>query len=132
SLGTITGTPFVAAVNADQLTNTVTDGTPTGTLPSAFNNIAGAAMLTPGGGVVRMLENSSTFALRILPGLQQAAGLTQGDANLEMYLYVFEASIETADPSIFADIIANMSNSLELALVVLLDEAVIAKSADAV
>src|SRR5690554_6667063 len=87
SLGTITGTPFVAAVNADQLPATVSGAS--GTIPSSFNNIAGAAMLTPGGGVVRMLENSSTFALRILPGLQQAAGLAQGDANLETYFNVF-------------------------------------------
>src|SRR5690554_1684964 len=132
SLGTITGTPFVAAVNADQLTNTVTDGTPTGTLPSAFNNIAGAAMLTPGGGVVRMLENSSTFALRILPGLQQAAGLTQGDANLEMYFNVFQAAIDTADPINFADNIANLTTPLDLALVEVLDDAVIPNSADAI
>src|SRR5690554_4971449 len=132
SLGTITGTPFVAAVNADQLTNTVTDGTPTGTLPSAFNNIAGAAMLTPGGGVVRMLENSSTFALRILPGLQQAAGLTQGDANLETYFNVFQATIDTADPINFADNIANLTTPLDLALVEVLDDAVIPNSADAI
>src|SRR5690554_3325856 len=132
SLGTITGTPFVAAVNADQLPNTLTDGTPAGTLPSAFNNIAGAAMLTPGGGVVRMLENSSTFALRILPGLQQAAGLTQGDANLETYFNVFQAAIDTADPINFADNIANLANPLELALVEVIDDAVIPNSADAV
>src|SRR5690554_461618 len=132
SLGTITGTPFVAAVNADQLANTVSDGTAEGTLPSAFNNIAGAAMLTPGGGVVRMLENSSTFALRILPGLQQAAGLTQGDANLETYFNVFQATIDTADPINFADNIANLTNPLDLALVEVLDDAVIPNSADAI
>jgi len=132
SLGTITGTPFVAAVNADQLANTVSDGTAEGTLPSAFNNIAGAAMLTPGGGVVRMLENSSTFALRILPGLQQAAGLTQGDANLETYFNVFQATIDTADPINFADNIANLTTPLDLALVEVLDDAVIPNSADAI
>src|SRR5690554_3865968 len=130
SLGTITGTPFVAAVNADQLPATVSGAS--GTIPSSFNNIAGAAMLTPGGGVVRMLENSSTFALRILPGLQQAAGLAQGDANLETYFNVFQATIDTADPINFADNIANLTNPLDLALVEVLDDAVIPNSADAI
>src|SRR5690554_619093 len=130
SLGTITGTPFVAAVNADQLPATVSGAS--GTIPSSFNNIAGAAMLTPGGGVVRMLENSSTFALRILPGLQQAAGLAQGDANLETYFNVFQATIDTADPINFADNIANLTTPLDLALVEVLDDAVIPNSADAI
>ena len=130
SLGTITGTPFVAAVNADQLPATVSGAS--GTIPSSFNNIAGAAMLTPGGGVVRMLENSSTFALRILPGLQQAAGLAQGDANLETYFNVFQATIDTADPINFADNIANLTTPLNLALVEVLDDAVIPNSADAI
>src|SRR5690554_2568166 len=130
SLGTITGTPFVAAVNADQLPATVSGAS--GTIPSSFNNIAGAAMLTPGGGVVRMLENSSTFALRILPGLQQAAGLAQDDANLETYFNVFQATIDTADPINFADNIANLTTPLDLALVEVLDDAVIPNSADAI
>src|SRR5690554_3431425 len=130
SLGTITGTPFVAAVNADQLPATVSGAS--GTIPSSFNNIAGAAMLTPGGGVVRMLENSSTFALRILPGLQQAAGLAQGDANLETYFNVFQATIDTADPINFADNIANLTTPLDLALVEVLDDAVIPNSADSI
>ena len=98
SLGTITGTPFVASVNADQLATTITDGTPGGTVPSAFNDITAASMLTPGGGIVRLLENSPSFAPRILFGLQQAAGLEQGDANLETYLNVFQATVDTADP----------------------------------
>ncbi len=98
SLGTITGTPFVASVNADQLGVTITDGTGPGTVSSDFNDISAASLLTPGGGIVRLLENSPSFAPRILFGLQQAAGLEQGDANLETYFNVFQATVDTADP----------------------------------
>ncbi|MDG5498726.1 hypothetical protein [Marinobacter sp. BGYM27] len=95
SLGTITGTPFVASINANQTA---------GVNPAvASNDIAAASMLTPGGGVVRLLENSPSFAPRILLGLQQSAGLEQGDANLETYFNVFQATIDTADPINFVD-----------------------------
>ncbi|WP_323752683.1 hypothetical protein [Marinobacter sp.] len=130
SLGTITGAPFVAAVNADQIEDTITDGTPEGTLPSAFNNIAGAALLTPGGGVVRTLENSPTFAPRILPGLQAAAGLTQGDSSLETYFNIFQAAVDTADPINFADNLATLATPL--ALVEAPNDSVIPNSADAI
>lgn len=95
SLGTITGTPFVASINANQ-TVTVNPAV-------AGNDIAAASMLTPGGGIVRLLENSPTFAPRILLGLQQSAGLEQGDANLEAYFNVFQATVDTADPVNFVD-----------------------------
>ncbi|MDP4548660.1 MULTISPECIES: hypothetical protein [unclassified Marinobacter] len=130
SLGTITGAPFIAAVNGDQLGNTISDGTPAGTVPSAFNNIAGAALLTPGGGVVRTLENSQTFAPRILPGLQAAAGLTQGDSGLESYFNIFQAAIDTADPINFADNLADLATPL--ALVEAPNDTVIPNSADPV
>src|SRR5690554_277220 len=52
SLGTITGMPFMASVNEDSIGNTIfLDETGSAALPSGFNNIAGANMLTPGGGV---------------------------------------------------------------------------------
>ncbi|MBJ6138468.1 hypothetical protein [Marinobacter litoralis] len=99
SLGTITGMPFLSAVNEDQIADTIftaPDGS--SSLPSAFNNIQSASLLTPGGGVVRLLENSPSFAPRILFGLQQAAGLEQGDANLETFFNVFQAAIDSTDP----------------------------------
>lgn len=95
SLGTITGTPFVAAVNANQ-TSAVNPA-------ASANDVTAASMLTPGGGIVRLLENSPTFAPRILLGLQQSAGLAQGDANLETYFNVFQATVDTADPVNFVD-----------------------------
>ncbi|MGO1660101.1 MAG: hypothetical protein ACTHYN_16020 [Marinobacter sp.] len=95
SLGTITGAPFIASVNANQLQAPFAD-------PS-YNDIEAASMLTPGGGIVRMLENSPSFAPRILYGLQQSAGLDQGDADLESFLNIFQATIDSADPINFAD-----------------------------
>ena len=99
SLGTITGAPFVASVNENQLPVTVGGASP---IPSTFNDIAAASMLTPGGGIVRMLESSRSFAPRILLGLQ-GNGLNQGDANYELFLDVFQATIDTADPVNFND-----------------------------
>ncbi len=117
SLGTITGMPFVAAVNANQIADTIYTATDfSSTLPSGFNDIASASMLTPGGGIVRLLENSPSFAPSILFGLQQAAGLTQGDANLETYFNVLQAALDTADP-------INITDNLEaLGTPVLLSE----------
>ena len=104
SLGTITGMPFVASVNENQIGSTIfTAADGSSDIPATFNDIASASMLTPGGGIVRLLENSPAFAPRILLGLQQAAGLTQGDASLEAYLNVLQAAIDSADPINFVD-----------------------------
>ncbi|MFL1467475.1 hypothetical protein [Marinobacter sp. HN1S83] len=104
SLGTITGAPFVASVNENQLP-AILAGDPAAPVPSTYNDIAAVNMLTPGGGVVRLLENSRTFAPQILAGLGQS-GLSQGDANLESFLNVFQATIDTADPINFVDNLA--------------------------
>ncbi|WP_100641134.1 hypothetical protein [Marinobacter salexigens] len=101
SLGTITGTPFVASVNENQVSNIIF--TPNGPIPSSVNDVQSASLLTPGGGVVRLLENSPAFAPRILTGLQQAAGLKQGGAGLETFLNVFQAAYDTVDPVNFID-----------------------------
>ncbi|WP_273204925.1 hypothetical protein [Marinobacter subterrani] len=104
SLGTITGMPFVASANENQIGSTIFTAADGGTdLPSTFNDLISASMLTPGGGIVRLLENSPTFAPRILFGLQQAAGLTQGDAILETFFNVFQTAIDSADPINFVD-----------------------------
>ncbi|MBK1886686.1 hypothetical protein [Marinobacter sp. DY40_1A1] len=92
SLGTVNGTSFVSAVTdsgVDEL------------------KIAGAHLLTPASGIVRMLENSPSFAPKILGGLSQpaplGAGLMQGDANLETFFNVFQAALDSTDPINFAD-----------------------------
>ncbi len=82
SLGTINGTPFVAVAN----------DTPTGD-----DNITAANMLTPGGGIIRLIENSPSFAPSILSGLAAAAGLQQGDADLESFFNILQATVDTTD-----------------------------------
>lgn len=87
SLGTIVGAPFVAVANESSNPN---------------DDIVAAQLLTPGAGIVRLLENSPAFAPQILGGLQAAAGLEQGDANLETFFNVFQAALDSADPINFA------------------------------
>jgi len=88
SLGTIVGAPFVAVANSSAET---------------ADDIVAAQLLTPGAGIIRMLENSPAFAPSILGGLQAAAGLEQGDANLETFFNVFQAALDSVDPINFAD-----------------------------
>lgn len=128
SLGTITGTPFLASVNANQLPLTWYDGTSGNPIPSTFNDIKAASLLTPGGGITRLLENSPSFAPRILLGLQQAAGLKQGDANLETYFNIFQTAVDTADPINFVDNLSASSDKILLSEVV--GDTVIPNAAD--
>ncbi|SFM15779.1 hypothetical protein [Marinobacter zhejiangensis] len=95
SFGTLTGTPFLAAVNANQ--------TAALNPAEAANDVLAASLLTPGGGIAGMAQNSPAFAPNIYLGLQQAAGLAQGDANLETYFNVFQAALDTVDPINFVD-----------------------------
>lgn len=126
SLGTITGTPFVASVNENQVSNIMF--TPGGPIPSTINDIQAASLLTPGGGILRLLENSPSFAPSILFGLQQAAGLQQGSSSLETYLNVFQATFDTADPINFVDNLANQGTPTRLSHVV--GDTVIPNAAD--
>ncbi|PAV27423.1 hypothetical protein CF392_00470 [Tamilnaduibacter salinus] len=106
SLGTITGASYISSVNQNSLNIAAdTPGNPTGNpipLANADNDIAAASMLTPGGGVVRLLENSPTFAPQILLGLQQN-GIEQGSASFETFMNVFQHAIDSADPVNFTD-----------------------------
>ncbi|MDX1589826.1 MAG: hypothetical protein R3296_12885 [Oleiphilaceae bacterium] len=91
SLGTVNGAAFVAAATASG---------------RADLHISGAHLLTPVAGITRLLENSPSFAPAILGGLQQAAGLQQGDADLETFLNVNQATLDTVDPINFAEELA--------------------------
>ncbi|MGP4844334.1 hypothetical protein ACTXGQ_09405 [Marinobacter sp. 1Y8] len=134
SLGTITGLPFVASTNRNQIDDTIftaADGSTS--IPSNFNDIKATSLLTPGGGIVRLLENSPAFAPKILLGLQQS-GLSQGDANLETYFNVLQAALDTADPINFVDGYADTEiTSLDPATVLLSEvkgDSVIPNAAD--
>jgi len=111
SLGTVVGAPFVSAVNQNQI-----DFGP-GTAKTGDDLVA-ANLLTPGAGVVRMLENSPAFAPSILEGLMGAAGLTQGDEELETFFNTFQAAFDTVDPMNFADNLKAQATPLLLSTVV--------------
>lgn len=102
SLGTIVGAPFVAVANESS---------------NPADDIVAAQLLTPGAGIVRLLENSPAFAPSILGGLQAAAGLEQGDANLETFFNVFQAALDSADPINFASSLNNSSTPVLLSQV---------------
>src|SRR5690554_1148730 len=93
SLGAIIGTTFVAVNNDPDV--------------QAFNGnlpkIQGAILGNGGGGVVKLLENSPSIGgAKILPGLQAAAGLDQGSADIEKFFGVMQAMVDSADPINFA------------------------------
>src|SRR5690554_3765046 len=93
SLGAIIGTTFVAVNNDPDV--------------QAFNGnlpkIQGSILGNGGGGVVKLLENSPSIGgAKILPGLQAAAGLEQGSADIEKFFGVMQAMVDSADPINFA------------------------------
>ena len=104
SLGTQTGGTFAGAVKQG-----ASDAGGDAALPGL--KLAGVHLQTPVAGVVRLLENSPSFAPTILGGLQASAGLTQGDADLETFLNVNQHALDSADPINFASELAN-SNTL--------------------
>ncbi|TDT43040.1 virulence factor lipase-like protein [Halospina denitrificans] len=100
SLGTLNGGAFAGSVaRAVQRTDA--------SIQSSWTNldsldVSGTHLITPVAGITRLLENSPSFAPTILGGLQQAAGLSQGDADLETFLNVNQNTLDTVDPINFA------------------------------
>ena len=85
SLGAIDGGVFAAVANANPATE-----------------LKGVDLIAPGGGIVRLLDNSPTFAPTILAGLA-GAGLTTGDPDLETYFDVYQAAVDAGDPINFVN-----------------------------
>lgn len=94
SLGTINGGAFVASANASGRSDL---------------EIQAANLLTPVGGVVRMLENSPEFGPTIIGSLSIKTGLTQKDASLQAYLNVLQHAIDSVDPVNF---VADLQNAV--------------------
>ncbi len=92
SLGGIVGATFLAVNNNADV--------------RAYNSnlpvIQAAALGNPGGGFVKLLENSPSIGAKVLGGLQAAAGITQGSESIEKFFAVFQAMVDTADPINFA------------------------------
>jgi len=94
SLGAIDGLPFVAINNSAATQTSIFSSQPL---------VKAAAALNTGGGSVRLLTNSTSFAPSILGGLAAASdSLVQGNSGLESYLSVFQGVLDSGDVMNFA------------------------------
>ncbi|MBD3641538.1 MAG: hypothetical protein HUJ18_11145, partial [Marinobacter sp.] len=94
SLGGIVGTSFVALSNGSAQDPVIGN--------SAVTPISAAALVTPGAGIAKLLENSRSISPTVLNGLA-GGGLTQGTSNLELFFNVAQASLDSVDPHNFTD-----------------------------
>ncbi|MFT7558733.1 MAG: hypothetical protein ACI93R_000632 [Flavobacteriales bacterium] len=103
SLGAIEGIPFVAVNNDSRVQS------------SAFNDlprVKAAAFLNVGGGIPKLLANSTSRAPLIMQGLAAASdALTQGKSGLETYFNVFQGVIDSVDPMNFAASLSDQNSS---------------------
>jgi pimeloyl-ACP methyl ester carboxylesterase len=91
SLGGIVGATYLAVNNNADVR----------TYNSNLPKIKAAALGNPGGGFVKLLENSPSIGARVLAGLS-LSGLPQGSENIEKFFAVFQATVDSADPINFA------------------------------
>lgn len=92
SLGAIDGGVFAAIANSKDINGNYNTAT----------ELQGVDLLAPGGGIVRLLDNSPSFANAILTGLA-GAGLSTGDVNLETFFNVDQAAVDAGDPINFVN-----------------------------
>ena len=92
SLGGIVGATFLA----------VNNNTDVRAYNSSLPEIQAAALGNPGGGFVKLLENSPSIGAKVLGGLEAASGITQGSESIEKFFSVFQATVDSADPINFA------------------------------
>ena len=92
SLGAIDGGVFAAIANSKDINGNYNTAT----------ELKGVDLLAPGGGIVRLLDNSPSFANAILTGLA-GAGLSTGDVNLETFFNVDQAAVDAGDPINFVN-----------------------------
>jgi len=98
SLGAIVGVTYVAVNNAVAGNANITD--------KELNPIKAAVFANPGGQLPKLLENSPSFSAQILPGLEAAAGLTQGMLDLEKFFATFQAPLDSVDPVNFTGLLS--------------------------
>ena len=115
SLGTLNGIPFVEIAN-----QTATDA----------DNIKTANFLTPGGNIARLAENSEAFAPSILLGLNSAASLSRGDADLETFLNVFQIAFDSFDPINFAGNLSTTTSTTKALFTEVVGDSTIPNAAD--
>ncbi|GAA3939324.1 hypothetical protein [Litoribacillus peritrichatus] len=111
SLGGVNGVPFVASNNKGFGGAALSAGTVAGAggnfaryMPN-INPVLGANFAMTGGGIPKLLENSSnaTFgAPVILTGLSNA-GIERGTSSYEKFMNVFQATLDSTDPINYMD-----------------------------
>ncbi|RMJ06398.1 hypothetical protein DOQ08_01085 [Marinobacter litoralis] len=69
-----------------------------------LNRIQASVFFNTGGNFTRLIENSQSVAPRVLPGLDDASDglLAQGRTELNIYFNVFQAQLDSVDPTAFA------------------------------
>jgi pimeloyl-ACP methyl ester carboxylesterase len=108
SLGGIVGSTFVATNNLNALT--VVGAGPTYLNPNgnaALPLITEAVLGMPGSGIPRLLETSASFGPSVKVPVTTAKdlggfGLTENDESYNQLFYVFQGSLDSADPAAFA------------------------------
>ncbi len=108
SLGGIDSIPFIAVNNSDVVQNSPFSSQP---------QVKAASIMYPGGGIPRLLTNSTSFAPLIMQGLASASDeLVFGRSGLETYLSVFQGVLDSADPINFAAQLSDNSGSTGILL----------------
>jgi len=127
SLGGIVGTTFVATNNLNALTVIGADGdgpiylNPNGN--AALPLITEAVLGMPGSGIPRLLETSASFGPSIKVPVTTAKdaggfGLTENDESYNQLFYVFQGSLDSADPAAFAQSMSLIPGALAKYMVI--------------
>ena len=111
SLGGITGTVF-AELSSDPVVRGAyaQAQAQNPNFPSAqFPSLNSVVLHNTGGQITKLVENSPTFASRVLPALP-----AQGTSNLETFLYVFQSVVDSVDPAVYAKDLGKASSSVNI------------------
>ncbi|MBL3557530.1 MULTISPECIES: MECDP-synthase [Marinobacter] len=120
SLGGISGTTFASLANDPTLNATVNGiyqsaGAPLSSY--AFPDLHTVVLHNTGGQVTRLIENSPAFSTPIIGGLA-AAGVNQGSANFESFMYVFQSVVDATDPVNYAEALGGTTNNILISEVI--------------
>jgi pimeloyl-ACP methyl ester carboxylesterase len=103
SLGAIFATTYSAVNNDPEVLAANTN----------LNQIQGVILANGGSHLSKLLENSPSFGPTILGSLA-GSGLTQGSSDLEKYLSVMQASLDSIDPAMSGSLLAETDTPIVL------------------
>jgi pimeloyl-ACP methyl ester carboxylesterase len=103
SLGAIFATTYSAVNNDPEVLAANTN----------LNQIQGVILANGGSHISKLLENSPSFGPTILGSLA-GSGLTQGSSDLEKYLSVMQASLDSIDPAMSGSLLAETDTPIVL------------------